>query len=314
MNGLELSEKYYNEYGLPELQKSFAGLVEYMAAGFVGRGSEHYGYDDEVSRDHDFEPGFCIFLPDENIVSRRDAFLLERAYDKLPKEFCGVKRQLLAPVGGRRNGVFRTSEFYLSAVGSKDGCLTLDEWLHIPDYVLAEAVNGKVFADWYGEFSAVRRRLQNMPDDVRRKRIAGNVLVMAQSGQYNFSRCLKHSEPEAAQFACTEFVRAAMKILFLLNGRYMPYYKWSFRALKELDRMEPTAEKLSALLSGNNAAPTVAGSKAELIEELAADMAALLVENGLSAAVGEDLEQHAYSVNSSIGDGYIRNLNIFEAV
>lgn len=39
---------------------------------------------------------------------------------------------------------------------------------------------------------------------------------------------------KAAQLACVEFVNAAMKVNFLLQDRYMPYYKWSFRALREL--------------------------------------------------------------------------------
>ena len=55
-----------------------------IAAGLTGSGSECYGYDDEVSADHDFEPGFCLFLPGEDVLDRRTAFLLERAYAKLP--------------------------------------------------------------------------------------------------------------------------------------------------------------------------------------------------------------------------------------
>ena len=48
-----------------------------------------------------------------------------------------------------------------------------------------------------------------MPVDIKLKRLVGNLLLMAQSGQYNFVRCIKHGEPEAAQLACVEFVNAA---------------------------------------------------------------------------------------------------------
>lgn len=58
---------------------------------------------------------------------------------------------------------------------------------------------------------------------------------MVQAGQYNFLRCLKHGETEAAQLACVEFVKSAIKTFFLLNNRYAPYYKWSFRALRSLE-------------------------------------------------------------------------------
>ena len=102
MKGLELSKNYFEEYGRPMLEAEFRDILPYLAAGLFGSGSECFGYDDEVSRDHDFEPGFCIFLPDESVIDRRTAFMLERAYAKLPKEFMGAKSQMLAPVGGMR--------------------------------------------------------------------------------------------------------------------------------------------------------------------------------------------------------------------
>lgn len=314
MNGLELSRGYYETYGKPMLESEFADLLPYLAVGYVGSGSEHYGFDDEVSRDHDFEPGFCIFLPGEDVVDRRSAFLLERAYAKLPKEYEGVKRSNISPVGGNRSGVIRTAEFYQNAVGAPDGVLSTEGWLQIPDYALAEAVNGVVYFDNYGEFTRIRRSLQSMPDDVRYKRLAGNLLLMAQSGQYNFTRCIRHGEPEAAQLACTEFVTAAMKALFLLKRRYMPYYKWSFRALRQMDGMAGFATQLSFLLTGDNADETVAEVKYDTIETVASDVISLLQEQELTQAICGDLEKHAYSVNDHIADSEIRNLHLLAAI
>ena len=78
MNGLELSRAFYEEHGKPMLEEQFPQLLPLLAVGLFGSGSECFGYDDETSRDHDFEPGFCLFLPDESVVDRRTAFLLER--------------------------------------------------------------------------------------------------------------------------------------------------------------------------------------------------------------------------------------------
>lgn len=314
MNGLELANGYYKQFGKPMLESDFPDLLPLLAVGFVGSGSEHYGFDDEVSRDHDFEPGFCIFLPGEDTVDRRCAFQLERAYAKLPKEFEGVKRLPISPVGGNRNGVFRTADFYVDAVGSPDGILSIEQWLTIPDYALAEAVNGDVFYDEYGEFSRIRAYLSRMPEDIKRKRLAGNLLLMAQSGQYNFVRCLRHGEPEAAQLACNVFVNAAMKVIFLLHDRYMPYYKWSFRALRALDGAAPSAEKLSFLLSGNNADSAVAEKKHTVIEEIASCVIEMLQNRNLTEAICGDLEKHAYSVNDRIGDSAVRNLHVLAAI
>lgn len=314
MKGLELSRGYFEEYGKPMLEREFADILPFIAVGFTGSGSEHYGFDDEISKDHDFEPGFCIFLPDETVVDRRKAFLLERAYAKLPKEYMGVSRQIVSPVGGSRNGVIRTADYYLKAVGSADGNLTVQQWLTLPDYALAEAVNGEIFFDNYGEVSAIREYLTEMPEDVRYKRLAGNLLLMGQSGQYNFMRCLSHGEAEAAQLACNEFVSAAMKATFLLHERYMPYYKWSFRALRQLWGAEELADKLSFLLFGDNRDTSVAEEKFNTIEEIAYNLISELKERGLSEATCGDLEKHAYSLNDKISDSYIRNLHILATV
>ena len=314
MNGLELAKGYFEEYGKPMLESEFADILPLLAAGFVGSGSEHYGFDDEVSQDHDFEPGFCIFLPGENAVDSRRAFRLERAYAKLPKEYGGVKRQQISPVGGNRNGVIRTADFYMKLIGSANGELTAAQWLRLPDYALAEAVNGEVFFDNYGEFSRIRETLICMPEDIKLKRLAGNLLIMAQSGQYNFVRCMKHGEPEAAQLACTEYVKSAMKATFLLQDRYMPYYKWSFRALRGLFGTKELSEKLSFLLFGDNHDDAVAERKYDVIEEIASETIEQLQDKNLTDAICGDLEKHAYSVNDRITDGNIRNMNILISV
>lgn len=313
MNGIELSRAYYEAFGAPMLEE-FKELKPYLAVGFVGSGSDRFGFDDEYSQDHDYEPGFCIFLPKENVVDRRAEFLLERAYAKLPKEFEGIKRQRLAPVGGNRNGVIRTEDFYRKNIGADNGELSIEDWLRIPDYALAEATNGEVFFDNYGEFSAIRERLLHMPEDIRRKRIAGNVLLMAQSGQYNYSRCLLHGETEAAQLACTEFVMASLKTIFLIYRAYLPYYKWSFRALRNLDNTETLAKNLASVLHMDASDPKDAEAKYNIIEEISAEMIIHLQNQGLTSAICNDLEKHAYSVNDHIQDGNIRNMSIFAAV
>ncbi len=314
MKGQELSRGYYESYGRPMLEEQFPELLPYLAVGFVGSGSERYGFDDEVSRDHDFEPGFCIFLPGEDTVDRRSVFRLERAYAKLPKEYEGVSRQPMSPVGGNRNGVLRTAEFYEAAVGSATGELSADAWLRLPEYALAEATNGVVYADPYGEFSRIRERLSHFPEDIRLKRLAGNLLLMAQSGQYNYLRCLSHGEPEAAALCLREFVTASLKAVFLLRDAYLPYYKWSFRALRALPDGEKYAALLGGLLGADLSGSADPRAKYERIEEVCGLLIGELTEAGLTKAVCGDLEKHAYSVNDHIGDSQLRNRHILAGV
>ena len=313
MKGLEISKAFYDEYGKPMLEEQFPELVPYLAAGLIGSGSECYGYDDEVSRDHDFEPGFCIFLPGEEVVDRKAAFALERAYAGLPREFMGLRRALVSPVGGARHGVIRTADFLMDKTGTNDGVLSLYEWLTLPDYSLSEVVNGEIFEDRYGGITAVRDRLRHRPQDVRLKKLAGHLLLMAQAGQYNYQRCLRHGETGAAQLAVTEFVKSAMAAAFLLNDAYQPYYKWSFRALRELDKLPFMAELLEYLLTTDNEKYTK-DEKIDVMEGIAADVIGELQAQGLTQAVCGDLEKHAYSVNDRIADAQIRNMHILAAV
>ena len=309
MNGLELSRAYFEEYGLPMLRESFPDLLPLLAAGLTGSGSECFGFDDEVSRDHDFEPGFCLFLPGEDRVSRSQAFQLERAIARLPRTFRGVTRSLVHPVGGPRRGVFRTAEFYEARAGTRDGTLTLRQWLLTPDPVLAEATNGVLFMDGPGEVTRIRAALAHYPGDVRRKKLAAQLLLMGQSGQYNYARCLSHGETGAAQLAACEFVRHAMHAVFLLNGVYMPYYKWSFRAMRALPTLPLLAELMEYLLTTDNA-PDLAREKQEVMEGICADVAREVRSQGLAGKPGAEMEPLAYAVQDGIADPLLRQMNI----
>ena len=313
MNGLELSKAFYEQFGAPMLHEQFPDEERCIAVGLLGSGSECLGFDDEISQDHDFEPGFCLLLPGEDVIDRRTAFLLERAYAKLPKEFMGFRRSALAPVGGARHGVLRTSEFFTEKVGAPDGVLTVDQWLKLPQQALLEATGGQLFRDDLGAVTAIRAALSAMPEDARRKRLSGQLLLMAQAGQYNYLRCLKHGEPAAAQLAVNEFVKSCIETVFLLNRTYAPYYKWSFRAMRRLKTLSLTAETLEYLLTTGNDGE-LAETKYDMIESTAGDIIDELQNQGLTKAICGDLEKHAYSVNDGIEDGDIRNLNILYTI
>ena len=313
MTGLELARAYWETYGVPMIREQFPEYEEIAAAALTGSGSECYGFDDEVSRDHDFEPGFCLFIPGEDIVDRRTAFLMERAYAKLPVEFGGFRRQKMQPVGGQRHGVFRIDGYFTEKIGCPADRVTIEQWLRLPEYALAEAVNGEVFRDGAGLLTDCRKALADMPEDARRKRLAGRLLLMAQSGQYNYRRCLKHGEAGAAQLAVGEFVKNTLSAVFLLNRAYMPYYKWSFRALRALPGGEDRDRSLEWLLTTDNG-ESLAEDKYFCMEGIASQVIEALQEQGLTEAVCGDLEKHAYSVNDGIKDGNVRNLHILYCV
>lgn len=313
MNGLEISKAYFDEYGMPMLQEKFPELLPHLAAGLFGSGSECFGFDDEISRDHDFDPGFMLLLPGEDVVDRKQEFALERAYAALPKEFAGITRPKMAPVGGARRGVMRLADFFTEKTGSADGALTLTQWLAVPSHALAEATNGAVFYDGSGELTRIRAGLAHYPEDIHRKKLAGHLLLAAQAGQYNYVRCLRHGETAAAQLAVIAFAQSAMEAIFLLNDAYQPFYKWQFRAMRALPKLSIEAELLDYLITTNNDGE-LAEDKYDVIEGIAADIIDELVDQGLTKANCGDLEKHAYSVNDGIADSTLRNMHILAGV
>ena len=312
MKGLELSKRFFEEFGLPMLTQQFPDVLPYIAVGLVGSGSECYGYDDDISHDHDFEPAFCIFIPDD-VLDSKTVFRLERAYSKLPMQFMGFERKLISAVGGSRHGVIRMGDFFESKTGRRDGELSIKEWFTVPEYSLSEAVNGEVFLDNYGRFSQIREKLSYFPHDVRLKKLAGNLLLMGQAGQYNYKRCISRGETAAAQLAAFEFVKSALNVIFLLNKTYMPYYKWSFRALRDIPEFSSLSLSLEYLISSGNEEKE-ATEKSNLIEKTCADIIYEVKKQGYSDFSGDSAEGHAYAVNNEITDSEIRNLHILFAV
>lgn len=312
MKGLELSEQYYKTHGEQMLQQ-FPHLLPYLAVGLIGSGSECLGYDDKISQDHDFEPGFCIFLPEEDFISSRDAFQLERAYAKLPNEFMGYNRLKINPVGGNRHGVIRISDFLCQKIGQPNENLPLNAWLYIDEQFLLEVTNGKIFTDNFGLITNVRNKLAYLPEDIRLKKIAGNLIILEQSGQYNYLRCVKRNEISTAQLALNEFTRAAIHLIFLLNRRYMPYYKWQFRALRELNIPSFLYYNLEYLISGENNLREISYKK-EIIHNIILHILNSLLTQGLIKNTFMNLQEQAVTVNNYICDSTIRNMHIMAAV
>ena len=243
-----------------------------------------------------------LFLAPEDAETH--GFLLSSLYDRLPREFLGVKTEHRSRQGNGRYGVKTTEQFLLEQTGLFHTPETWREWMAIPSYALAAACAGEIFHDGSGDMTGIRETLRTgMPEDVRVKKIAGHAALMAQSGQYNVSRCRRHGEEAAARLACCEFVNHTLAMLFLLNERHMPFYKWAFRAAKELPKLSELIPTLEALLREPDE-DTIERVSAAVIEELRAQ--------GLTDGGWDFLEPHAYAVMRRIRNPEIAALHIME--
>lgn len=305
MKALEIGKRYFYEHCLPMIRQEFPFLEKRIAFGCAGEGSECFGFDDEISRDHDFDIPLCLWLTAEDYG--RYGFALSRAYSKLPGTFMGLERQVCAPVGGARRGVLETGAFYSKFLGATHAPCEWRHWLSLPEHALACASNGEVFSDELGEFSTVREKLKRgYPRDVLLKKLASKLLLMAQSGLYNYPRCLRRGELEASRFALYNFTRSALSAVYLLNNSYEPFYKWAFRGALSLEIGREAVNGLSALILGD-----LSGKDAgEAIAFVCSEICRGAFNAGFSGGEIDDPEALAYLMNDQISDSELRNLHI----
>lgn len=246
MKGLELAENYYEAYGRQMLDDQFADMKGQTAAGLVGYGSECLGFDDDISKDHDYGPSFCIWLPRE--IYKEYGARMQAAYEALPRQFMGFAGRMEEEQGKGRVGVLCLEDFYEEMIGRSSVPQTEMEWLTIPEEMLATAVNGKVFEDHLRQFSSIRDGLmQYYPHGVWIKKIADSMTKAAQAGQYNYARAMKRGERIAAEMALTEFVKESMHLVYLLNRTYAPFYKWMHRGMQNLSTCSEIGDMLNLL-------------------------------------------------------------------
>lgn len=306
MKGLEKARKFYEEAGAEMISRNFGEFENRIAVGLVGHGSECFGFDDQTSRDHDFETGFCLWLTKED--EEKIGFRLMRAYDKLVKSVNGERADRVVENGFQ--GVFVTGDFYRRYTGCDGAPKTWQDWLYTNSAYFAEATNGEVFRDDLGEFTKIRNEiLHGMPEDVRIKKIGSCALKAAQSGQYNYARCLAHGEEGAAMLALCEFVTNAIELAFLLNRKHCPYYKWALRSMDGLDKFAELKQPLEYLLTADNDKAGQSVKKA-IVEDISLALANEINAQFDLGVEGGFLEPYAYAIQKRIKNSDIRNLHI----
>lgn len=306
MRGLDEARELYLNYGREMIHERFPGYEAKIAVGLAGHGSECFGFDDELSRDHDFPLGFCLWIDDE--TDREIGIELDRAYRSLPIRAAG-ERSLMAE---KSRGVCRIGDFYRRYTGAPGAPEELLHWLSLPSYALAEATNGEVWRDELGLFTGIREKLlRGMPEDVRLKKLAARTIEMAQTGQYNFSRMLKRGDIGAAMLCLGRFINAACEAVYLLNRRHMPYYKWQLKAMEGLGIMAYMKEAFEFLLTAENDNGTLE-LKAKVVEDICRELGMKLKKLGLSSGDWDYLEPHAFEITKRIESRELRAMHITE--
>jgi len=314
--GLDICQKYYETYGKQMIEEKFSDYQKYMAVGLFGFGSDCLGYDDHISSDHDFGPGFCIWLP-RNIYMQIGQEL-QTEYDHLPKEFMGYQR-IESNHGQGRVGVFVLEDFFeqfLYKIPSH-----LEEWLYCDENALLACTNGRIFEDHYGKVTELRNKLSYYPEDIRIKKIARAIAKMAQSGQYNYARCMRRHDDVAASLALNEFVDQTLSVIYLLNKKYKPYYKWSYYGLKDCPLLSDVGSFIHELMilpcqnehwTADITSINLNDPKVVLIEKICQKIIIELNKQKLTNHYNDFLDNHTMNIMACIQDEKIKRKHIME--
>lgn len=263
---LEKCRQFYIEYGIPMIHEKFPEYENRIAAGLAGEGSECFGYEDNISKDHDFGIGFCMWLTKEDY--EKIGLQLEREYKKIVEKYykdCGNGDFEYENYGEKifleknkylmnRRGVFIIDKFYENLLTFKNiivnNNISLDnnKWLLLQEDKIALSINGEIFRDDLNIFSSIREKIKGYyPEKVRLLKLADQIHIFSQNGQYNYGRMMARGDYVTAGICISQAIKSAMSIVYLLNRIYAPYYKWMRRGMKDLKVLSDIGDMLDEI-------------------------------------------------------------------
>ena len=231
----EGSRNFYDRRIAPMIREKFPEYEERIAVGIVGEGSDCFGFDDFISRDHDFGTGVVLWVTDEDydVIGSRLSYEYNAIIESHPGNNLTERLK-------ERRGVMTINGFYSNILGidcDADKCeFSEEDWYTLDHNCLSTAVNGEVYRDDLDKFSTFRRMLlEYYPDKIWKIRIVNELHKFSMTLQVNYARCMSRKDTVAARLCHMQGLESAMQLYYLMKRVYPPYYKWIYRRLDELD-------------------------------------------------------------------------------
>jgi len=255
LKGLDLCESFFNECALPIIRRHHPDLQ--FSAGLMTAGSQILGYDDIVSTDHGWGPGFMLFLNERDMRLRDE--LLDIFVKNLSLDHEWFRAHYSSPDNGLRYAEFMASGHVASGIwictidevidGYIRGMPQSDmEWLAISEHRLLGLTAGKLFIDMLN-ISEVRAKLSFYPRDVKLYLIASQWSVIAEEQAF-VKRTGDRGDELGSRIICARIAERLMRLCFLYKDRYAPYSKWFGTAFKRLS-VGNIHDEIDAALSAN---------------------------------------------------------------
>ena len=231
ISGRELGRQFYQEAVRPILDAAFPGLPH--GAALLGRGSEVLGFDDEMSRDHNWGSRVLLFLREEDHGRHSDA-VGEALRQKLPPRFRDHPTDYR--IHTLRAYILEHLDFDI------DGEIEARDWLTFSEQRLGMLTAGAVYHDEVG-LQATRDRFAYYPHDLW--------LYLLMAGWWRIhpeanlvGRAGFVADELGSALIGSQLVHDLMRLCFLTERRYAPYSKWFGTAFSRLD----CAAELSPIL------------------------------------------------------------------
>jgi len=248
LSGGDLSRRFHAEVVAPLLAQAMPRL--WYAAGRLGSGSDVLGFDDALSRDHDWGCRLTLLVDEAD----RDAVpqisqLLER---ELPESYRGYPVRFpvtFNPSPGHKVEVATVAGFAASRLGvDPTGALSVLDWLVLTGQSVLEVIAGPVFADRTAWLARVRAVLRWYPPDIERYVLAAAWQRLSQEMPM-VGRTADRGDDFGSRLLSARLAGDLMWLAFALSRQWPPYPKWRGTAFQALGIAADLADPLTAAVT-----------------------------------------------------------------
>lgn len=262
---IEKCKLFYEKYMKTAIHKDFSAYEDKIAVGITGYGSECFGYEDEYSYDHDCNIRLLLFT-DRQTYDEIGNELQSEYENKLEAFYNAYDIRRNPSLGVNKNdGVVEIESYFNNILDTDRFPKTDEEWFNVKEENLAMAVNGEIFSDKPGKVTKIRQRLSEYYSNrVWLTRIAKEMHMYSQTAQYNYSRMKLREDYVSAKLSIALGMEHCMRLVYLLNRTYAPYYKWLRKGMDNLSRLSQIGDILDTIATNDE----VAAANFELIATL----------------------------------------------